>query len=420
MVPLSEGRIEDSGSVLQCAYHGWEFDETGGCTRIPQLANDGESTTSKQLLQSPRACATSFPARVEQGLLWIFPTADENLAKLKEPALIAELDDPENVDGTNFFVRDMPYSWDILVENLCDPAHVPFAHHSFMRGADRNIETLQLDLKVTEETEQGFKAEKDPYPTGNGQYDVKFQAPALLYYMVANSKAIGKDIYDTTKRRNFIGIGQYCIPIAPGRSRLIARFPLHIPVKPAMFILRNTPRWITHFGQNIVMDSDVVFLATQDERVSEERNGPPDYYMPARSDAMVRAFRKWLAKAGGKQPKWLGIPAARSFGEPLGWIRPQSVPVRGGRDALLDRYRQHTDVCSSCRRAHKMMYLIREVLTYSGVLLLVAAAAMAEKNKRIALAITSGLMFLAPRVLLRPLIARMECVPWPRKQWLAS
>jgi phenylpropionate dioxygenase-like ring-hydroxylating dioxygenase large terminal subunit len=135
LVPLSEGRIESNG-MLQCAYHGWEFDQDGGCTRIPQL--DGQNPNTSGLVQCPRACATSFPARVEQGLLWIFPTADEALAKSKEPALIAKLDDPENGDGTNFFVRDMPYSWDILVENLSEPAHVPFAHHSFMRGADRN------------------------------------------------------------------------------------------------------------------------------------------------------------------------------------------------------------------------------------------------------------------------------------------
>ena len=37
---------------------------------------------------------------------------------IKTPALIPELDDPEFVDATNFFVRDMPYSWDVLVENL--------------------------------------------------------------------------------------------------------------------------------------------------------------------------------------------------------------------------------------------------------------------------------------------------------------
>ena len=29
-----------------------------------------------------------------------------------------------------YYVRDLPYSQDILVENFLDPSHVPFAHHS--------------------------------------------------------------------------------------------------------------------------------------------------------------------------------------------------------------------------------------------------------------------------------------------------
>ena len=32
---LSLGRVE--GSEIVCAYHGWRFDETGACTRIPQM-----------------------------------------------------------------------------------------------------------------------------------------------------------------------------------------------------------------------------------------------------------------------------------------------------------------------------------------------------------------------------------------------
>jgi phenylpropionate dioxygenase-like ring-hydroxylating dioxygenase large terminal subunit len=31
---------------------------------------------------------------------------------------------------SSFTVRDLPYSFDFLVENLMDPAHIPFAHHS--------------------------------------------------------------------------------------------------------------------------------------------------------------------------------------------------------------------------------------------------------------------------------------------------
>ena len=132
LVPLSEGRVEPSG-VLQCAYHGWEFGETGACVRIPQLGR-GLCEDSPSV-RSERACAVAFPAQVRQGLLWVFPTADEALAGAKAPALIPELDDPSFVDATDFFVRDMPYSWEVLVENLCDPAHIPFAHHSLMNGA---------------------------------------------------------------------------------------------------------------------------------------------------------------------------------------------------------------------------------------------------------------------------------------------
>jgi hypothetical protein len=242
----------------------------------------------------------------------------------------------------------------------------------------------------------------------------------LLYYKISNSAALetGKS-GDPTKTNNFIGLGQYCIPTAPGRCRLITRFPMRIGFKPVMWIMRHTPRWITHLDQNVVMDSDVVFLCGQDEKLGTKKDrNKNDYFLPARSDNMVTAFRKWLISAGGN-PKWLGIPAARSAGEPLGWIRPQRVPVREGRDALLDRYRQHTDVCSSCRRAHKTFYAIREALTYSGVLFLATAAGITGRKTRIALAIAGGLSLIAPRLLLAPLIASLECMPWPRKQWIA-
>jgi phenylpropionate dioxygenase-like ring-hydroxylating dioxygenase large terminal subunit len=89
----------------------------------------------------------------------------------------------------------MPYSWKILVENLCDPAHVNFAHHSFMGGTNHNQENQVLDIKVTMKDSQGFKAQKDPYPS-RGTYDVKFQAPSLLFYSIASDN-------DT-----FLGLGQ--------------------------------------------------------------------------------------------------------------------------------------------------------------------------------------------------------------------
>lgn len=391
---------------------GWEFNEAGGCTRIPQLGPS--SSTTDKALQSPRACATVFPVQVQQELLWLFPNTDTALAASKSPALIPELDDPTMIDATNFFVRDMPYSWDILVENLCDPSHVPFAHHSYMRGADRTKEdSLSVDIQITKETSYGFEAERAP-GTGMGQYDVEFTAPSLLYYRISNSAALAEG--RPARKDNFIGLGQYCIPTAPGQCRLIARFPLRIPIPAVMWIMKRTPRWVTHFSQNIVMDSDVVFLCSQDEYLDNEgsiqRNKAP-YYMPAKCDTMVAAFRKWLAGNGiGGQPEWQGLSASRSNGEPLGFMRPTQISAKTGRDALLDRYRQHTDICSSCRKAHTSLYGIRQALRISGVLFLALTAAVRGSAKlRIALAASSFLSLLAPPILLRPLIARMECVP---------
>jgi len=122
LVPLSEGRVEPNG-VLQCAYHGWEFGEEGACTRIPQLGP--QLCEDSAAVRSQRACATSFPTQVLQGLVWVFPTANESLAAAAKPALIPELDDASFVDATDFFVRDMPYSW-CKFSKVCSLLSLPY------------------------------------------------------------------------------------------------------------------------------------------------------------------------------------------------------------------------------------------------------------------------------------------------------
>lgn len=64
-----EGRIDESG-CLQCSYHGWSFDGSGACSRIPQAASEGPEARA---VRSPRACAIKFPTLVSQGLLFVWP-----------------------------------------------------------------------------------------------------------------------------------------------------------------------------------------------------------------------------------------------------------------------------------------------------------------------------------------------------------
>jgi hypothetical protein len=156
-----------------------------------------------------------------------------------------------------------------------------------MGGANRNQENQVLDIKVTKEGSQGFIFKRNLW------CQVWAQAPSLLFYSIASED-----------NDSVLGLGQYCIPIAPNNCRIIARFPFHLNIKPAMYAMQHTPCWITHFSQNVVMDSDVVFFASQDEKLSLT-NQEPNYYMPAKCDSMVRAFRKWLTAFGGDGPEWL-------------------------------------------------------------------------------------------------------------------
>lgn len=199
LVPLSEGRVEPSGRI-QCGYHGWEFDGAGACVRIPQLGK-GLSEDSPQV-RSQRACSTSYPTRVAQGLVWVFPHPDPIAASMRPLPLIPELDDPSFLDATDFYVRDLPYSWDKLVENLVDPSHLPYAHHTLIKGADRDL-ALELDLAVVSSSPLGFEARQKPYPDRGGRYDLSFTAPTLVQYTLISPGA---------KAGTHIGLGQYCVP----------------------------------------------------------------------------------------------------------------------------------------------------------------------------------------------------------------
>ncbi|KAE8653476.1 hypothetical protein Csa_007178 [Cucumis sativus] len=127
LAPLSEGRIDQWGR-LQCVYHGWCFNGSGDCKFIPQAPPDGPPVHS-----SKKACVAIYPTTVQNGILWFWPNSDPKFKDIileKEPPFIPELDDPSYVklEGN----RDMAYGYEILIENLMDPAHVPYAHYKII------------------------------------------------------------------------------------------------------------------------------------------------------------------------------------------------------------------------------------------------------------------------------------------------
>jgi vanillate O-demethylase monooxygenase subunit len=121
--PLSMGWVEDDRIV--CAYHGWEYDGSGACVRIPSLP-EGRSIPTK-------ARAVTYPSAVAYGLVWA--CLDEPAGPLPE---FPEFDAP---GFTSRWVGPWPYSANAarVTENSMDYTHFPWVHEGLLGDRSRPI-----------------------------------------------------------------------------------------------------------------------------------------------------------------------------------------------------------------------------------------------------------------------------------------
>ena len=110
--PLSMGRL--IGDIVECGYHGLQFDTTGKCIKVP----------SQDRIPS-NARVKSYPVVERYHWVWIW-LGDPAKA---DPGLIEDfhfLDDPKWGYGGGYLKVEANYL--LLVENLLDTIHLPFLH----------------------------------------------------------------------------------------------------------------------------------------------------------------------------------------------------------------------------------------------------------------------------------------------------
>ncbi|KAF5188182.1 Protochlorophyllide-dependent translocon component 52 protein [Thalictrum thalictroides] len=128
LAPLSEGRIDEWGR-LQCVYHGWCFNGSGDCKFIPQAPAGGPPVNT-----SKKACVAVYPSIEQNQILWFWPNSAyqyKDIAAKEKPLYFPELDDPSYYTPT-ISTRDIPYGYEVMIENFMDPSHVPYAHYDIM------------------------------------------------------------------------------------------------------------------------------------------------------------------------------------------------------------------------------------------------------------------------------------------------
>lgn len=121
---LSDGWVK--GDCIVCPYHGWNYDPSGACVRIPANAAG---------MPIPRkARVDSYPTVDRHGWIWAFLG---DLPEAERPPLpdLSGMDDPSLYRLTGEFKWRAHYTR--VMENAVDFAHAPFVHGSVFGDPER-------------------------------------------------------------------------------------------------------------------------------------------------------------------------------------------------------------------------------------------------------------------------------------------
>jgi phenylpropionate dioxygenase-like ring-hydroxylating dioxygenase large terminal subunit len=259
---LSLGHIE--GDLLECAYHGWTYNGSGECVRIP---------AHPEQRPPPKARVRTYHSRERYGLVWACLGTPS-----REVPTFEEWEDPSFRKipcGPYRYHASAPRA----VENFLDVAHLPFVHSGIL-GEKAHAEIQEFEV---EQGEEGIIArnvriwQPDPDGTGIGKdvnYTYKVMRPLTMYL----SK-------DTTE----------------------GRFSIFAAVCPTTEFESVAWFWIAMNYAHDLPEEDIVKLQDQitgqDVPVVESQRPerlPLDLQaeLHLRSDRIAVAYRKWLGKLG--------------------------------------------------------------------------------------------------------------------------
>lgn len=136
-VELSRGRLTSDGCV-ECPFHGWRFDGSGACRRIPW----GEVPDGRP----ERFAATSLPTREAGGMVWVHTsTGGEPPDEPQVPPALLDGD-----AATFRHAEEWTTHWTRAMENMLDSPHLPFVHRRtigrMLRARARRGDRMEVEV----------------------------------------------------------------------------------------------------------------------------------------------------------------------------------------------------------------------------------------------------------------------------------
>ena len=337
-VPLSEGRVEDDGSLL-CSYHAFRFDGKGELIDIPQLPDSEVETIRK----NPRSKCNNFPSQVINGVLWVWPEtgSDARIESALTKPVVNEV--PSDISSDRLWegpwnFRELPYSQDYFCENVVDVAHVGVSHHNVI-GNRYNVSETNCEYN-SRLSKDGFSI-VSKFGAGSRESICTYRAPVLVTQSGSPSK-----------EGSFQMLELYSSPSRPGFCNHVGRMVIvkppsgQMPKALRMFSL-PMPKWLNHVLAAMFLNQDGVFLHYQERNLAKSgtyvshKDASPSQHdfvrqmLPTENDRGVINYRTWLRKFGGGF-----IPYKNNLGLP---------PV--DEDICFDQFKSHTSKCKACSRA---------------------------------------------------------------------
>jgi phenylpropionate dioxygenase-like ring-hydroxylating dioxygenase large terminal subunit len=154
---LAGGKVK--GDCIQCPYHGWQFNGSGQCQKIPSLGPDANIPS--------RTGVDAYPVEEKWGLIFAFLG---DLPAAERPPLLDITEYGQDGWRATMQTFEIQGNYQRSVENGLDPAHNEFVHdtHGF-QGENEAYKVNEMRIEERDEWGRGFwhTFNSPPLPEGD-------------------------------------------------------------------------------------------------------------------------------------------------------------------------------------------------------------------------------------------------------------
>ena len=340
--PLSEGYIDSTTNNLRCSYHGWEFDTIGNAVEIPQKKCGKCNVRKRQ---------KTYITKISCNILWI--NMDDIIQEFPK-----HVQNNDKMASDDVFVCELPYSMNTLLENLFDPAHVPFAHHNLQSKRDlaSDITSSVVDM---DSRHLCIYFEDKTLPN-------KEQRNGTMEFYAPNHFVL-TSLYPVLYMKK---LHIFCVPVLPFHTRIFVQIEYNDGVFKKLYSC--LPKWLKHLLTFAFFDSDTMLLYKQEYYMRLNKmmqNSTRVYNTPTSSDYSVRKYHKWNKEY--PQP-WESLI-----------YRDSNVLNEMTREEVFDRYKSHTQNCIYCKTT------LRNIKYAQIIIPLIISAHAVEQNSGVELVVAA-------------------------------